>query len=52
MNEYPLYDATDLKIVHDRYIKFKRDGHWHRVKISNVDQYRKATCATIIALLE
>jgi hypothetical protein len=52
MTEYPLYDVTDLKLVHDRYIKFKRNGRWHRLPISNVDQYRKSTYATIVAVLQ
>jgi hypothetical protein len=52
MTEYPLFDATDLKLVHDRYIKFKRNGRWHRLDISNVDKYRKSTCATIIAIFQ
>jgi hypothetical protein len=52
MTEYPLSDATDLKLVHDRYIKFKRDGRWHRLDISNVDKYRKSTCATMMAVLQ
>jgi hypothetical protein len=52
MREYPLSDAADVKIVRDRYLKFKRDGRWHRLPISNVDKYRNATTATIVALLQ
>ena len=43
VSRFNTFGISDFKIVHNKYVKYKRAGRWYKNQIANFDRYRKPT---------